>query len=400
MARKGLTTIRIENEKAGAVRREIPDDGCTGLYLIVQPSGKKSFALRYRRPIDRRPAKLTLGNGSMGLAAARAAAKAALYEVSQGRDPGMAKAEERHRAQAAAANTLRAVVEEYLDREGKKLRTVGQRRRAFERLVFPALGNRPIADIQRVDVVRLLDRVEDNSGPRMADMVLVILGRVFNWHAARSDTFRSPIVRGMGRVNARERARSRVLSDDELRCVWNAANALAPPRGALIKFLLLTAARRSEVVGLRWPEIVGGEWVLPASRNKTKQELVRPLSATALAALASIPRIDGCEYVFSTDGQRPLSGLSWVKTDLDKASGVRGWRLHDLRRTARTLMSRAGIGADIAERCLGHVIGGVRGIYDRHEFCSEKKHAFEALAAVIERIVNPQANVVPLKDRA
>jgi integrase len=105
--------------------------------------------------------------------------------------------------------------------------------------------------------------------------------------------------------------------------------------------------------------------------------------------------------VFTTnDGLKPISSLSLFKSQLDAASDTKGWTLHDLRRTARSLMSRAGIPSDHAERCLGHVIGGVRGVYDRHEYHTEKQQAFEALAALIERIVSgTQAGVVQLKGR-
>jgi integrase len=100
--------------------------------------------------------------------------------------------------------------------------------------------------------------------------------------------------------------------------------------------------------------------------------------------------------VFSRTGDCALSGVSWLKSDFDAASGVSDWCLHDLRRTARSLMSRAGVNSDHAERCLGHVIGGVRGVYDRYEYHKEKAEAFEAVASLIERIVHPHENVVPL----
>ncbi len=142
-------------------------------------------------------------------------------------------------------------------------------------------------------------------------------------------------------------------------------------------------------------EIDGTDWVLPASRNKTKVALVRPLSGAAQAVLARIPRVNESEFVFSgVNGKRPLGGFSWMKRDLDRLSGITNYTFHDLRRTARSLMSRAGVPSDHAERCLGHVIGGVRGTYDRHEYHREKQLAYEALAALIERIVEPQANVV------
>jgi integrase len=227
----------------------------------------------------------------------------------------------------------------------------------------------------------------------MADECLSSLSRLFTWHAARDDDFRSPLVRGMRRAKpAHERARTRILEDDELRAVWTAAQQMGGTSGAYIRFLLLTAARKSEAANMRWSELKGVDWILPAARNKVKADLVRPLSVAALAALVYVPRIEARDFAF-----RPLRASAKLKRELDERSGVTGWVLHDLRRTARSLMSRAGVNTDHAERCLGHVIGGVRATYDRHEFYNEKNHAFEALAAQIESIVNPPpANVVAL----
>ena len=114
----------------------------------------------------------------------------------------------------------------------------------------------------------------------MADRTLAYIRKVINWHAGRSDDFRSPIVRGMARTSGKERARARILTDDEIRAVWKAAEAMPGPFGALVKFLLLTGPRRSEA-GLTWDEIKDGVWLLPAARNKVKQDLARPLSAAA-----------------------------------------------------------------------------------------------------------------------
>jgi integrase len=143
--------------------------------------------------------------------------------------------------------------------------------------------------------------------------------------------------------------------------------------------------------------MAGADWMLPAARNKVKVDLIRPLSPTAQAVLARLPHLGKRRFVFTTGSDRPLGGFTKFKHRLDAACGVAGWTLHDLRRTARSLMSRAGVVADHAERCLGHVIGGVRGTYDRHEYHLEKQRAFEALAAQIDRIINPQENVVALR---
>ena len=149
-----------------------------------------------------------------------------------------------------------------------------------------------------------------------------------------------------------------------------------------------------------WDEIDSDRvWTLPARRSKTKVDVPRPLSKAAQAILEARPRFEGCPYVFTTDGLGPITNFSGGKAAFDLACGVTGWRLHDLRRTARSLLSRAGISPDVAERCLGHVIGGVRGTYDRHKYYGEKKLAFEKLATLIESIVNPKENVLPMKGK-
>src|SRR5262249_3710530 len=176
--------------------------------------------------------------------------------------------------------------------------------------------------------------------------------------------------------------------------VWRKAEGIF---GSFLRFILLTAARRSEAGKMTWGEIADGVWTLPAVRNKTKIDLVRPLSDAALSVLAELQQGKANRAVFSVQNGTALTGYWNYKLEVERVSGVRGWTIHDLRRTARSLMSRAGVNADIAERCLGHVIGGVRGIYDRHEYFEEKKRAFEALSSQIERIVNPQTNVVPMR---
>lgn len=395
---KGFTDLKIKNLKAGAVRREIPDPGASGLYLVVQPSGKKSFAVRYR--YNGAPRKLTLPGG-LTLKAARKLASDALYELEKGHDPAATKKETRAKLKAAKADTAQALCENYLSREAKKpeaekLRTLGERKRELERLVYPEIGDVPLADLKRSHIVRMLDKIEDANGAKMADLTLAFVRRIFNWHAARVDDFNSPIVRGMSRYDAKANQSTRVLSDDEIRKIWAATepNEKTPqPFHALVRFLLLTGARRGEGGEITWPEITEYDWTLPAHRNKVAVDLVRPLSKAAQDVLKSLPRIDGGAFVFSNDGRHPLS-LTTPLARLTAATGVTGWRLHDLRRSCRTLMSRAGVSADVAERCLGHVVGGVRGVYDQNKYHREMQRAFEELATQIKRIINPPPDTV------
>jgi integrase len=396
-----LTTKFVENVKPRHERVEIPDGG-TGLYLILQSSGHRSWALRYRHA--GRPAKLTIGSWpAVSLLDARKAAIDAQRELGRGHDPAAARKTAKVKAMEAAANTVASVCAAYMKREAGKLRTADQRESVFRRLIYPAIGDRPIDSVRRSDIVAMLDKIEDANGPRMADVALATLRRVFHWHETRTDDFRSPIIRGMGsRQNPVEHRRDRVLNDDELRSLWT-ATADGGPFAVLIRFLLLTSARRAEAAEMKWSEVdANGTWTLPASRSKTKVEVVRPLSKAALALLEGLPRIEGCDYPFTTSGVSPIKSFSEPKDRLATASGIKDWRLHDLRRTARSLLSRAGVPTDHAERCLGHSLGGIRSIYDRHRYIDEMRFAFEALSAQVETIVNqtrPEGAVIPLSTR-
>jgi integrase len=163
---------------------------------------------------------------------------------------------------------------------------------------------------------------------------------------------------------------------------------------ALLRFLLLVGCRRSEGAGLRYDEIDDHVWLLPAARHKNKHvDLLRPLSKAALAIVHAQPRVGDSPYVFTNIGDRPVCFGNGARVFL-KRCGAGSWRTHDLRRTARTLLSRAGVDSDIAERCLGHALPGIRAVYDRHKFTNEMRLAFEKLAALIDRIVDPTPAVV------
>ena len=195
--------------------------------------------------------------------------------------------------------------------------------------------------------------------------------------------------RGGRRTSISERARSRILTDDELRRVWSDGRAGQGRVRRLRAFLLCTATRRGEAAALQRSELSDGgqTWIIPARKYKSGRDTLIPLSAAARAIVAAQPMLG--DYVFSADGSRPLGGFDARKKDFDKRSGVSGYGLHDLRRTAERCCSRAGISADIAEMCLGHALTGVRGTYDRHAYEREKREAFEALSMQIQRIVRP-----------
>jgi integrase len=401
---KPLTPIAIANLKARGQRYEVSDPGCAGLRVVVFPSRRKSFVLRYRfRGLQR---KLTLGpcmiehNGEgepaeapeqdtpLSLAAARELAAKALRQAKSGNDPAAAKQQRKREQRAAEGDTLGNLAQEYLRRVGPRLRTVSQRKSDLDLICASVLGRVPLEQIKRGQFVRELDRIADDNGPVRSDRVLSALKTLLSWHAGRSD-YVSVLGRGGRRTSIRERARTRILDDAELRKVWIAAEQDTTPFGPFLRFTLLTATRRGESAGLHRSELSDGGtvWVVPAARYKSKRDTLIPLSKAAQQIIARQP-VRG-PYVFGVDGSRPLGGFNDRKKNLDARSGVSGYGLHDLRRSARTLLSRAGVAADIAEMCLGHAFVGVRGVYDRFQYIDEKREAFEALAQMVERLVRP-----------
>jgi integrase len=230
---------------------------------------------------------------------------------------------------------------------------------------------------------------------------------VMNWRAARSDDYSAPISRGMRRTNPKERARARILSDEELRAAWKAAEGDGA-FGAFIRLLLLTAQRREKVASMRWRDIANGTWTIPAEAREKGAGGELELPPAALDIIEAQPRIGESPYVFagrSVKGREHacLSGFGKRKRALDakvaaELPNVPQWQLHDLRRTARSLMSRAGVRPDIAERVMGHVQPGVAGVYDRHAYFDEKADALAKLAALVNAIVKPRsAEIVPLR---
>jgi integrase len=376
------------------------DEKQPGLGLVVTERGHKSWCVQYRNRAGKTRRMAPPAPGNLSLDKARAWAKRTTGAVMDGRDP----LDEERRARTAASNTFKTIAEKFLEIEGKGLRSVGERRKLLERHVYPALGDKSIVQIQKSDIVSLLDRLREHAGERTAGLTYAYLSKVMRWHEMRDNDFRAPLARGMGGKTSEPR--SRVLDDDELRRLWSAADAGGPPFGTLVQFVLLTACRRHEATGMMRaelgidlskydPSVSGTGWLIPARRVKNGKDFLIPLSARAQSLLDSLLNLGPA--VFSYTGTRPLTYVSGPLAKLLAASGTSGWSLHDLRRTARTLMSRAGVNPDHAERALNHEIRGIRKVYDWHAFIREKQLAFEALAAQVDRILQPADNVVPLR---
>lgn len=379
---KGFEKVVADTKPVPGKRLTVSDPDTRGLYLRVMPTGHKSFTVVARDPAGKQ-VWASLGDcDRMTLKDARSAAGEAVRRIKAGL-AAIDKPEP-----VAAPETFQDLHDSFIARhvDKKEHRTARETKRIFKVYVLPEWGSRAFVSIKRGDVTKLLDKIEDNNGPVMADRVLAALSKLFNWQVARVDDYVSPIVRGMGRSNGRDRARTRILTDDEIKAVWSAADK-AGGFGAFVQTCLLTAQRRAKVAGMRWEDIdEKGVWTIPAeAREKTNAGTLK-LPPAALAIINARPRLKTNPHVFAGRGDKAMAGFSPLKRELDEAAKVAPWVIHDLRRTAKSLMARAGVRPDISERVLGHVITGAEGVYDRHSYADEKADALAELAGLVELI--------------
>ncbi len=374
-----------------------------GFGVRVTAGSARSFILNYR--LRGREHRLTIGAWpDWPVLKAVREARNLRQRVDRGENPLQ------DRAPPPAMKAVSAILDEFITRyvrnKEKPLRSADDIESAFNRLVKPRIGKVGIYELRRSHIAEMTDWIEDNAGPVMADKCRGYTRKALSWYAERDDqcNITAAFVRVKPRANQKERARSRVLSDDEIRIIWPVLGK-SGTFGAMVKMLLLTAQRRDEVAHMSRNEVdKDGIWVIPAERYKTKRPNHVPLSKAALALIEAQPKVGDCDLIFPSRAKTPYSGFAKSKAKLDKAvfaamntyakegktvNPLPNWTLHDLRRTAKTLMVRAGVRPDISERVLGHVIAGVEGTYDRHSYADEKRDALEKLAAMIERILNP-----------
>jgi integrase len=391
MSDKGVAAL-----KPRVIRYAKSDPELRGHWIRIQPSGAKSFWTVARNPNGKQVWTFVGPTDALTIEMAREQAREMLTRVRAGRP-----------AIEPRGETLGVVIDRWLKRYVEKngLRSRDKIIYLLDRHVSAEFRAREFTAIRRSDIAALLDEIEDDHSSRQADAVLTIIRSIMNWYATRHDDYVLPLARGMGRTNKKERARDRILTDDELRAVWKAAEANGT-FGALVRMLLLTGQRFDKVLAMRWCDIAPTKWpsndppvwtIATAPREKENAEALQ-LPPAALAILDALPRYADNPYVFAGRSGKPIAKSGKYKHlfDAKLPADMPNWRLHDLRRTARSLMSRAGVSSEHAERVMGHAIGGVEGIYDRHQYMDEKSAALAKLANLIDSVVNPRAVVVPM----
>jgi integrase len=446
---KVLTAPTIAKMKPRGNRtREVPDARAPGLYLQIYPSGKQSWALRYRRP-DGRPNKLVLGTvnligdgkrdadpvigGHLTLSAVRRLAATLRHQIALGKDPAAIHRAEKQAVALSAADTFAAAAIDFINQYAKKktrhwkeqARLLGLDANGDLELIEKGLASRwrdkPLAEITDDDLFRLIEEVRHRGTPGLARkkseaseprarIMYATLSKMFNWLLEKRRIKASPM------ANLKRPAplpdRDRVLTDGEIIAFWRATDDMPKPFAAVLKLLLLTGCRREEVAGMEVKELSGDGlvWTIPSRRTKNRRVHVVPLPPLARAVIADAEQLPDCAYIFSTNQRTPISGFSKVKKRLDSQMRERlltssprlvnlvnntvlhptPWRLHDLRRTAATGMAELGIQPHIIELCLNHVSGhkgGIAGVYNRSENMPQRRAALEQWADHIVGLV-------------
>jgi integrase len=377
--RAKLSPKLVEHLKApGPKRLDVWDTVLQCFGVRVSPGGRKTWFVIVRA--NDRQTRITIGTyPAVSLAEARGEAGKII------RDAQLGILTDRHDSPALTlGETIPLFIQLYAKPKNRGWKE-------SERLLkkFQGLFVKPLGQIARSDVVRVLDQIIASGTPYRANRALAALKKLMNWALDRGMIEVNPIT-GL-KPPHRERAREVVLSDEELLSLIRAADAEGYPFGDAFKMLILTGQRRSEVAEMRWSEVdlTRNLWTIPAERAKNGSRHDVPLSEAALKNLRSLPRFLNSDLVYTTNGRTPISGFGRAKRRVKHEAGVEDWRIHDLRRTVASGMARLGVAPHVIEKALNHksgIISGVAAVYNRYAYEVEKREALERWSTYISSI--------------
>ena len=382
-------------------------DAPRGFGLRLTAAGGKAFILKYT--VDGRERRKTIGDWpTWTLEAARAEGRELVRRIAGGDDPLEAKRRRK------VEPTLEAVALDWLDKHASGLKSIGTIRGLVNNDLVPRLGALKVSDVRRRDVIELVE-AKAATKPRSAAQLLIYTRKILTFAADREYIPVNPAadlkpdsIKVAGRRNPlKPVARARTLDNDEIRALWHGAEATALHRltGLCLKLVLVTGQRPGEVAGMHLNEISGRWWTIPADRRgKTETAQAVYLTDTAMQiiaqARAELDRLHERRkepwsgFIFEARPGKPITSGALGRAVLREAAALGNvaddgrvpWRPHDLRRTMRSGLSAAQVRPDIAELVTGHVIPGVRGVYDRHGYEAERRAAVEAWEARLLRI--------------
>lgn len=358
------------------------DVACKGLSLKLTKKGVKSFSYTFR--LGSKTGRVTLGQyPDLGLADARMHVEAMRKQVAAGTDPRHVKAEERSQRERTVTEMVTQFIERYAKPKNKSWRQAESNLRLY---LVSALGTKPVSAVKRGDIHAILDQlIKEGKGPS-ANRALAHMRKFFGWLVERDYLEHSPA--DHVKKPYAEKRRERVLSDQEIKAIWDASNFLSKPYRAWLRLSLLCGQREMETASIQRSKIEDGLWYLSSNETKNKRENVLPLSRQAMAVIEEL-MAEGGEYLLSSGriGDVPINGFSKAKVQLDRHSGVSEWRLHDLRASVATNLGKLGYDRFTIKLVLNHKDTGVTAVYDRYTYLDEKREALQKWADRLDDII-------------
>jgi integrase len=381
--------------------------------LRVTDTGHKSFVLIARYPSHpKHPTRRSLGDvGKITLEDARDKAREWSELIDKSKDPKIEEARKQAATQRQQNTTFAFVAAEFLERHASKLKKNGEAKRIIEAEFVKRWGPRPIGDILPQEISAAIRAIVKRGSPYQAHNALGYIRGLFSWAIGTGEfgITTSPVDRIKPKALIGEKvARDRVLSDIELRAIWAAAGKMGYPYGPVFRLLMLTGQRELEIAGMSRAEVDDPEnpglLTIPASRMKGGKTHEVPLTPKAAEIVKSLPSFSAGDYVFTTtDGLKSINGFSKSKTRIDKLSGITGWTIQDVRRTARTRFSALPAEEKVRELTIAHVKKGLDKNYDHHDYRNEKRALLEQwerrLMAIVDRPPDDVADLARERER-
>ncbi len=387
-----LTDTAIKSLKARANRYTVTD--ARGLVLEVFPAGGMLWHYRYR--LNGKQERVTLGRyPALSLKLARSERDKRETMVALGQSP----AQQKQLAKVAAADaTTVAEFGERFFREivAKDRQDVSIPRRYFDKAILPAIGPKPVRDVTTEDVRSIIWRKKDEGFDAAAGEIRGVLKRMFDYALTAGLATTNPVLALPMRHVHKAKSRERALSPDEVRAFLKAAFESNMRRQFKIglHLILLTMVRKSELLLARWEQVdfEQAEWHIPAEHSKTGKPHIVYLSRQCIALFKELHALaGGSALVMPGRGSltKPFAHNAIntaLKTAL-KGQAIPAFTVHDLRRTASTLLHENGWASDVVEKSLNHTIGGVRGVYNRAEYAPQRREMLQFWADFIEQLM-------------
>ena len=359
------------------------DAACSGLSLKLTKTGAKSFSFTYR--FRRKFGRVTLGRyPDIGLKDARARVDELRAMVANGIDPRIEKLLQKEKDDMTVPLMVDRFIEQYAKPKNKSWKQAENNLRLY---LVPALGSRTISEVKRSDIHTILDALIQDGKKVAANRALAHIRKFFGWLAERDYLDHSPA--DHIKMRHKEKARDKVLSDDDIAAIWKASEAMGGPYRAWVKLSLLCGQRSTETASLRRSQIDEGCWNLAASDTKNQSLHLIPFSTQAQILINELTDSIKGDYLLSTGrvGDKPINGFSKAKAQIDRLSGVTDWRWHDLRAAVATNLAKLGYDRFLIKRVLNHKDTGVTAIYDRYTYIKEKREALQKWADHLDEIV-------------